>query len=192
MSSSTYICEQCGSASYEQFSRTQVRCLQCSTVSEFNTGYTPMPDFQLSVDVDLLNIENKKATPTSIAKRIINYFIDLLIISFIYAFYSSFGEQAKTEEITTKIPDSQLLILLLIYGAYYIFMEYKFGKTIGKMITKTKVISIDNSALSLLQCIGRFLCRIIPFEAVSGLFMNGNFWHDSIPRTMVVDDNNIN
>lgn len=60
MSSSTYICEQCGSASYEQFSRTQVRCLQCSTVSEFNTGYTPMPDFQLSVDVDLLNIENKK------------------------------------------------------------------------------------------------------------------------------------
>ena len=78
--------------------------------------------------------------------------------------------------------------LLLSFPLYYVIMEYKFGKTIGKFITKTKVVSKDGKPLSIGQCIGRLFCRIIPFERFSGLFSDGVFWHDSIPGTLIVED----
>lgn len=186
---STFTCEKCGSSSYEQFSRTQVRCMHCGAISIYDTGYQPKPEFQISSDKDLLNLEFKKMDiPASIPKRIINYFVDIFIISFIYAFIGNLTDISKTINENDNLSNLQLLILLAVYAVYYIFMEYKFGKTIGKFITKTKVISANDTELSFAQCVGRFLCRIIPFEALSGLFMQGIFWHDSIPNTLVVED----
>jgi uncharacterized RDD family membrane protein YckC len=67
-------------------------------------------------------------------------------------------------------------------------MEQHFGKTIGKYITRTKVVSTTGLPLTQSQCIQRTLCRIIPFNTFSGILFNGNFWHDSISKTMVVED----
>ncbi len=76
---------------------------------------------------------------------------------------------------------------LLITIAYFVIMEGAFHRTIGKLITKTKVVSADGSPPSFGQIVGRAFCRFIPFEAISFLVAeNGVGWHDSITGTRVV------
>ncbi|MFN8295396.1 MAG: RDD family protein [Chitinophagales bacterium] len=185
----TFTCEKCGGGSYEQFSQTQVRCLHCGSISIYDTGYRPMPEFQLSYDKNLLDFEKKTDyIVASLGKRFANYIIDLFIVVFILLLVSNIFDLSKI--ITTETNDNiTAIFLLIIMPVYYVFMEYKFGKTVGKFLTKTKVISTDGNELTLGQCVGRLLCRIIPFERFSGLFTNGVFWHDSIPKTLVVEDN---
>lgn len=84
-----------------------------------------------------------------------------------------------------------LLLYLLIYGiwvGYYTFMEFKYGKTIGKMVSKTKVVSdTDGGRPTLRQAFLRSLSRLVPFEAFSLLF-GDKAWHDKWLDTSVVDD----
>jgi len=80
------------------------------------------------------------------------------------------------------------LFTILIYVLYFTGLEAVFGKTIGKMITQTKVVDLQGRPISWTKALGRSLCRMIPFDAFS--FFN-NFpvgWHDSIPGTRVVTD----
>lgn len=189
MTTTTFICSNCGSASYEQFTQTQVRCLNCATVNTFDTGYKPMPDFQLSKEKNLLNIELKSENqPTHLLKRMINYLIDIFTMSIVLVIYISWENKLLLEGSPNALINEKYFTIIIIQFVYYTFMEYKFGKTLGKIITKTKVISTDGSELSFLQVLGRFLGRLIPFELVSGLFTNGYFWHDSIAKTMVIDE----
>ena len=104
----------------------------------------------------------------------------VLIVANFFDMYDSIEENKSSGTINILV-----LIIMLIY---YVFMEYKFGKTIGKFITRTKVVSTNGNELSFGQCLGRILCRMIPFNQLSGLFMSGVFWHDSIPKTLVVED----
>jgi uncharacterized RDD family membrane protein YckC len=80
-----------------------------------------------------------------------------------------------------------LLGITMLLG-YYIVMEGMFQRTIGKMITGTRVVRIDGGRPSLGQVVGRTFARLIPFEAFS--FLGGNGypvgWHDSLSGTRVV------
>lgn len=191
MSQNTFICSQCGSKSYEQFSRTQVRCLDCGTVNEFDTGYTPKAPFQYTKYTEVLDAEfNQKELniPASLAKRFINFTLDLFFVCLLFTFIAEkeIFYDIKGEVVTLN--NMGIFALFGLYMFYYVLLEYKFGKTIGKYFTKTKVISTTNSELSFMQCILRFLCRYIPFEFLSGLFGNKTFWHDSIPNTLVIEE----
>jgi uncharacterized RDD family membrane protein YckC len=87
------------------------------------------------------------------------------------------------------IPNAEgfaMLMGYIFYFAYPIIMEFTCGQTIGKMITKTMVISKDGNKLSLGQCFGRTFARLIPFEAFSALGSDAIMWHDSLPGTYVV------
>ncbi|QHT71878.1 RDD family protein [Rhodocytophaga rosea] len=93
---------------------------------------------------------------------------------------------------TTTLSDSLLLNYLLpsiMLVAYYTFFEYKFGKTIGKMITNTKVVRKDGGKPTLKNILGRSFARLIPFEPLSliGSHLPVGL-HDSIADTLVVDD----
>jgi uncharacterized RDD family membrane protein YckC len=185
----TFTCEKCGGGSYEQFSQTQVRCMHCGSISVYDTGYRVVPEFQLSADKDLLDLEIKVDYKTaSLVKRLINYIIDLTI-GFIIMFFIAILSNLDNTNTDGQVSNITLLLIYLSFSSYYVFMEYKFGKTIGKFITKTKVISVNRNELSLGQCIGRVLCRSIPLYQLSGLLFYGVFWHDSIPITLVVEDN---
>lgn len=188
MTTSTFICEKCAGSSYEQFTQTQVRCLNCGAVNTFNTGYKPAQEFQLSLDNnDILDFQTQdNYTPTSLVKRFINYMIDILIIAGI-----SIGVIALLFNADLEDDTGGSYFTLVFYGIffmYYIIMEYNFGKTVGKFITKTKVVSTDSERLSIGQCIGRAASRFIPFDAMSCLFNEPTCWHDTLPKTMVVDD----
>jgi uncharacterized RDD family membrane protein YckC len=75
---------------------------------------------------------------------------------------------------------------LLAMFAYYVVLEGAFGRTLGKLVTGTRVVSVDGRRASFKQVVGRTLCRLIPFEMFSIFREERTTWHDSIPRTRVV------
>lgn len=91
-------------------------------------------------------------------------------------------------------PTDQLLITWLIYlilafsfFGYYIFMETKYQKTIGKFITKTKVVTRDGMKPKIGSIAKRTFCRLIPFDRVSFLFSPNGF-HDKFSDTKIIKD----
>lgn len=74
--------------------------------------------------------------------------------------------------------------LLLVY---YVIMESICGRTIGKLVTGTKVIDLKGRQPDFLTIMGRTLSRIVPFEPFSFLGRNSRGWHDTWSKTRVID-----
>lgn len=79
---------------------------------------------------------------------------------------------------------AQIIILLCMF-VYFVFFEALIGQTIGKVITRTKVVDHQNKKPSVKRIMGRTLCRLIPFDQFS-FFSGGEGWHDSISNTRVI------
>jgi uncharacterized RDD family membrane protein YckC len=82
------------------------------------------------------------------------------------------------------VPMGPLIAYPLIIS-FYLFFEGVFSATPGKMLTRTRVVSLDGSKPSFGQILGRTLSRFVPFEAFSFLG-SGSGWHDRWPKTRVV------
>ena len=78
-------------------------------------------------------------------------------------------------------------IFLGVFVSYYALMELKYQKTIGKFITKTHVVRMDGTKPEPSDIINRTLCRLIPFDRVSFLFVKNGI-HDYLSKTKVVRD----
>lgn len=185
---SSFICEKCGSTLFEQYTYTQAKCLECGYLSFHDSGIRTKPQIEYNTTQTLQALTENKTVSAPLIKRFLNYLLDIIFIVFALTIIITFsGYNLENDE--EKTQTLLIVIFFIISPFYYILMEFNFGKTLGKIITKTKVISTDGQPLSLKQCILRTLCRIIPFERFSGLFFNGAFWHDTIPKTKVVEDN---
>ena len=79
------------------------------------------------------------------------------------------------------------VILFGTFISYYSILEIKFQKSIGKFITKTKVVTIEGEKPSTSDIFRRTLCRLIPFDWVSFLFSKNGF-HDKFSDTIVIKD----
>jgi uncharacterized RDD family membrane protein YckC len=80
--------------------------------------------------------------------------------------------------------------LLGVVTIYYLIQEQLWGKTLGKRITHTRVISANGEKPSFGQILGRTLARFIPFDPFCYLFM-GSYpvgIHDKVSNTCVVED----
>jgi uncharacterized RDD family membrane protein YckC len=130
--------------------------------------------------------------PARQRKRFFNYLID---ITFYYMIMVMMGVIWGGILIATggsfEESDSENMIWNIIaiggFLAYYITFESILGKTIGKMVTNTKVVLTDGTKPALKKIVIRTFSRLIPFEAFS--FLSGPLgWHDSISGTMVIDD----
>ena len=78
---------------------------------------------------------------------------------------------------------------MVVVVLYYTVMEYFFkGKTLGKFITKTRAVTLENERLDFQTTFIRSLCRVIPFETFSFIGEESNGWHDSISKTKVIED----
>jgi len=118
-------------------------------------------------------------------KRFINYVMDVFVIQIVFrVLYSNFINPNSNGSADVKVNIYAVCIVLFIY---YLF-EYYTGKTLEKLITRTKVISIDGEKPTAQQIIYRTLCRIIPFEPFS-MFFSFTTWHDDWSDTAVVNDN---
>lgn len=134
--------------------------------------------------------------PTRRRKRFFNALLDLIFFYIIFAAVSTIWSSILVTSGDAANPGNlanmMIYLYIAVYGiylGYYIFFEYKFGKTIGKMATNTKVVRKDGSKPTLTNIIGRNFARFIPFEAFSLLFSHLPVgWHDSLSGTLVVDD----
>jgi hypothetical protein len=73
---------------------------------------------------------------------------------------------------------------------YYAVQEHLWGRTLGKFLTRTMVISADGGRPSLGQIIGRTFSRFIPFEPISYIIDGDMYpigWHDRLSKTRVVE-----
>lgn len=83
-----------------------------------------------------------------------------------------------------------LIGLLVFFGtfiAYYAIMETKFQKTLGKYVTKTKVVNMNGDKPTNGDIITRTFCRLIPFDRISFLFVRNGI-HDFLSKTKVIKD----
>lgn len=205
----TFTCENCGSLSYEQFSQTQVRCIQCKNIYEFDTGYTVPKQFETIIEPSIVeHIEKSMLRQASIFKRFINYMVDMMVILFIFNFFGNIND-LKNALLGNANHNYVIQIFVLIFVLYYFLLEYFFSKTLGKFLTRTKVVSKDESKVSVLQCLGRVISRFLPFEYLSFIIggvlgidskinsfsdylttitKKTTFWHDSFPQTLVIED----
>ena len=73
-----------------------------------------------------------------------------------------------------------------LYLSYYAILESTTGRTLGKLITGTKVVDENGGPPSFGQVLGRTLCRCIPFEPFSFFSSDAVGWHDSLANTRVI------
>lgn len=143
--------------------------------------------------VNRLNKADKEYEVASRGKRFLNLIIDgfsimfvSIFIGFVFGLFGLIGENTDDSVFT--------ILYYLGYLCYYIGMESIWGKTVGKMLTGTKVISVNVDEPTLSQIIKRTLIRLIPFEAFSftGFIHAAGErpigWHDSWSKTRVIVD----
>lgn len=118
-------------------------------------------------------------------KRLINYILDLFVRFCMFFLLLKVSSYFGGNEVIEKIG------FILIFAGYYILMEYSIGKTVGKIITKTKVVDLYGNKIDFRTAVIRYLCRWIPFETFSlGLGHDAKAWHDTISKTYVIEDSN--
>ncbi|MCC6727172.1 MAG: RDD family protein [Saprospiraceae bacterium] len=126
-------------------------------------------------------------------KRFLNNLIDSLVMSgmtrLIEFVLMKFYAWEPSEELTPENILTSLLMGLSLTIAYYCTMEgFCNGRTIGKFLTKTKVVDINGQAPDFSSVLIRSLSRLVPFEALSFLGKDPIGWHDKWSKTRVVED----
>jgi len=137
--------------------------------------------------------------------RLVNFVIDVLVIDLIFETITFFWviESAKNMgfEVMTNMNMFFVksffinsfyynLIILCVFVLYYFVCEFLFkGRTIGKFITGTIVVTNEGKVPTTRQFFIRSISRIVPFDPLSFLF-NANGWHDRWAKTCVVKKNN--
>ena len=124
--------------------------------------------------------------------RFVNYIIDLLsfyaiVIALIFLVaLSAYG--SSVFNIIARLSDiTDFVLLHVLYGIYMLVIEGIFkGKTLGKLITGTRVVHQDTSSFGWRDALKRGCMRMIPLEYVTGCV--GSPFHDQWTETRVIID----
>lgn len=139
-------------------------------------------------DTDFLSSENSFVR-ASTGKRFLNYFIDLLVFSIIFFIIGIFLTTITPVADELVESDSFGLLLTLIYALYMSMVEASFkGKSIGKLLTKTRAVNLDGTNISTGKAFSRGFIRVVPFCALSAFGNPCNPWQDRWTNTMVIDE----
>jgi len=71
---------------------------------------------------------------------------------------------------------------------YSLFEGLGNGKSIGKLLTGTRAVSISNEKLDFTSVLARSFSRIVPFEPLSFLGSSKDGWHDDWSKSKVIDE----
>ncbi|GEQ86120.1 hypothetical protein ULMS_16280 [Patiriisocius marinistellae] len=145
-------------------------------------------------DKELTYVSNlAKMDLATTGTRFGNYIIDLIIMLLLQlGFGIALGVVLGliAPDTINSISESSRISNYILGGIfsflYYTFFEHAYGQSIGKMLTKTKVVDLNGEKPTLSIIAKRSLCRLIPFEAFSFLGDDSVGWHDTISDTRVV------
>lgn len=128
-------------------------------------------------------LDTKKVNPLV---RIIHFLVDTTLFFIILIFlYSILGLLINFSGNEMLFKFWNYLILAIAFLGYYIFMEAKYQTTVGKIITKTKVVTKDGKKPEFTNIVRRTLFRLIPVDQISFLFLSEGF-HDYLSETTIV------
>lgn len=135
----------------------------------------------------------KQYTRASKGKRLANYIIDRLCWTALLFGFGLLLGMAGEEEALLWLEDINpildYLLTAVIATIYYVLFEYfANGKTLGKIITRTRVLDQFGGKPTFGAILGRSISRFVPFEAFSFLGNPDEGWHDKWSGTMVVED----
>ncbi len=193
----TLTCPQCG----DEVPGTVTFCKSCgeridktavSVSSDTNPYSSPAP----------MQIEIKSEGPASYqlassGQRLANLVIDKIatfvlsnlmgfVLGFLVALYFAANGREMNEEQLNGLELAATLLGIVIIIFYFAIAESLGHRTIGKLITGTKVVREDGGPPTFGQVLGRTAARFIPFEAFSFLGKEPVGWHDSLSGTRVI------
>ena len=127
--------------------------------------------------------------------RFVNHLIDLIpqyvvmyAIAYSFLYLGEFtGDYTLNNYWAEMSKIEDLLYSYTLMFIYFFLMEGLTNRTLGKYVTKTMVVMANGEKPTNQDIIKRSLCRMIPFDALSFLGINGKGWHDSMSSTYVVD-----
>jgi len=135
-----------------------------------------------------------KVNKVGSGKHLANYIIDRIcvaIFNFILAYTSGLIIGIIIPSFMYTIEDNifffDILFTVISTVSYYTLFEAVSGRTIGKLITKTKVVDENKQNIGFSTALVRSFSRLIPFDAFSFLGAEVRGWHDTISKTYVVN-----
>lgn len=140
-----------------------------------------------------------EAPNAGLGKRFLNLFLDFIaVLGVVFVFFivlvviEEMGYRLNSEGMFANASEfQQTVIFYLLFFAYYTCCEGFFGRSFGKLVTGTKVVTLSGAPLTIRSAMLRSLIRMVPFETLSffGSFGNGVGlgWHDKWTDTRVVD-----
>lgn len=135
---------------------------------------------------NLLNeFESPERVMATTGNRFVNYLIDIILFYIIVIIIGVMGGVSGVGLEDESNAAMIYLVTILVFFAYYVLLEGFTGKTVGKMITKTKVIKENGEKITFGDAALRTLCRFVPFEFISA-FTGDRMWHDKWSKTMVI------
>jgi uncharacterized RDD family membrane protein YckC len=141
---------------------------------------------------ELVVMENPTLHLAGQGERLINFIVDMIAFLVLWLVLSfgllMFGlDQTFHDDTEDQRPIILAIILVPTFWGYYILTEFLFQRTLGKLLTKTKVVTKSGGKPTFLQILIRTLSRSIPFEYFSYLgTVNGI--HDKLSGTRVIKE----
>lgn len=133
---------------------------------------------------DLLNdlsINLERASP---GKRFLNYLVDVIVYyvaMFVVGMIIGLGG-GRGASGTGMI---YLIAIIIFFGLYFVEEAFMKGKTIGKLLTGTRAVTLDGEPITPKMAALRTIIRLVPFEPFSAF---GIPWHDNWSQTIVIDE----
>lgn len=139
--------------------------------------------------------ERENITLAQFPKRFFAYFIDEILVSFLFVMiYIGSIEDSNNVEETISMINGLVLYIMILKVVYQTFFVWMYGATLGKIFMKIKVVSIndlENPAIiySLNRAIVRIISESVFYIGFIWAFMNPKkeTWHDKAGRTLVVN-----
>lgn len=119
-------------------------------------------------------------------QRFVHYLVDTLVYFGLAVLAGVFFELTGLGFILEEDSGYDLIFSITLMLGYFWLMEGLTGKTVGKMLTRTHVVTMEGNQPTMRNILVRSLCRFIPLDAIS--FLGSGGWHDSISQTLVVKD----
>jgi uncharacterized RDD family membrane protein YckC len=131
----------------------------------------------------------------STGKRLANYIIDMIVFYLIMIVVGILVAAVWPNTFDAFVNDSSgfnlldRLFSLLLYGLFMSVVEAVLkGRSVGKLITKTRAVNLDGSPITAGTAFSRGFSRAVPFCVFSAFGDPCNPWQDKWTATMVVND----
>jgi len=139
--------------------------------------------------VDSDEVSYEAIEPASRGRRFLNFLIDyvgFILFSMFVGAVVGFTYPPAVYALQDAGTLANYVVGIPVWILYYLSQEALFGRTLGKLVTGTRVVSAAGGTPTFGQLLGRTAARYIPFEPFSFFGSDAVGWHDSLSNTRVI------